>query len=120
MFAESLGYQVSDDNDGSFVTFLKPGDNIDNSIDWSRSQHETIVLNCASERTKADAKLIDEHMAPIIKHHKDEYIIHQIIKILPWMMKKDAHHNAKALLIAVRNGEITSGETYKLVKKLDN
>jgi len=59
-FAESLGYQVSDDNDGSYVTFSKPGQGVDDMIDYSRSYHETAVLNWASDEAKADAALIDE------------------------------------------------------------
>ena len=73
-YAQSLGYTVSDDNDGSYVTFLKPGEgNSDNSIDWSRSHHDTCVLNWASAKTKADAEYIDAHMKPIIKHYNDLY-----------------------------------------------
>ena len=59
-FAESLGYQVSDDNDGSYVTFSKPDCNdSDDTIDYMRSYHETAVLNWASDEAKADAELID-------------------------------------------------------------
>ena len=60
-FAESLGYQVSDDADGSYVTFTKGGySSPDESIDYSRSGYDTCVLNWASDETKADAQLIDE------------------------------------------------------------
>ena len=60
-YAESLGYQMSDDNDGSYVTFYKfESDACDDTIDYSRSYHETCVLNYASDECKADAKLIDE------------------------------------------------------------
>lgn len=72
--AESLGYQVSDDNDGSYVTFSKDGANADNTIDWSRSHHETCVLNWADAQTKADAKTIDDHMKPIIKYYNNQYV----------------------------------------------
>ena len=59
-FAETLGYQMSDDNDGSYVTFYKPdSDNRDDSIDYSRSYHDTCTLNWASDECKADAELID-------------------------------------------------------------
>ena len=69
-YAESLGYQMSDDNDGSSVTFYHPGEiNADNSIDWSRSYHQTCVLSWVSEQTKADADAIDAHMKPIIEHY---------------------------------------------------
>jgi hypothetical protein len=59
-FAESLGYMVSDDNDGSYVTFSKEDSKIDDMIDYSRSYHNTCVLNWASDEAKADALLIDE------------------------------------------------------------
>jgi hypothetical protein len=59
-FVESLGYTVSDDADGSYVTFSKPdADDSDDSIDYSRSHHETYILNWASDEAKEDAKLID-------------------------------------------------------------
>ena len=60
-FAETLGYTMSDDNDGSYVTFTKfNSTKIDDSIDYSRSYHDTCTLNWASDETKADAQLIDE------------------------------------------------------------
>ena len=69
-FAESLGYMVSDDNDGSYVTFSKPdAEDIDDSIDYSRSYHETVVLNWASNEAKADAELIDAYA----KNQKRKY-----------------------------------------------
>ena len=61
MYAESLGYQMSDDNDGSYVTFSKPDcKSSDDMIDYSRSYHECCVLNTASSETKTDSKRIDE------------------------------------------------------------
>ena len=61
-FAESLGYQVLDDADGSYVTFSKPDvENADDTIDYHRSHQETYVLNWASDEIKADAKLIDAY-----------------------------------------------------------
>ena len=59
-YAESLGYMVSDDNDGSYVTFSKPdmADAYD-CIDYSRSGHETCVVNWTTDEIKADAALID-------------------------------------------------------------
>jgi len=60
MYAESLGYQVSDDADGSYVTFYKDGTSrADDTIDYHRSYQETCVLNWASDEIKADADLID-------------------------------------------------------------
>ena len=61
LYAESLGYDMSDDNDGSYVTFYKPDDNGVNSIDYHRSYHETYVMNWASDEAKADATRIEEH-----------------------------------------------------------
>lgn len=58
-FVESLGYNVSDDGDGSYVTFSKPDrDNSDDTIDYHRSHQDTYVLNWASDEIKDDAKLI--------------------------------------------------------------
>ena len=74
-FAESLGYQVSDDNDGSYVTFHRGDeDDADNMIDWCRSGHNTIYLNWASDQTKADAQAIEAHMKPIIEHYNNQYV----------------------------------------------
>lgn len=61
-FVESLGYIISDDGDGSYVTFSKPdAEDTDDYIDYSRSYHETCVLNWASDEAKADAELIDHY-----------------------------------------------------------
>ena len=62
MYAERLGYQMSDDNDGSYVTFSKPDcKSSDDMIDYSRSYHECCVLNWASDEVKADAEEITEY-----------------------------------------------------------
>ena len=59
-YAESLGYDMSDDNDGSSVTFYKDGySKADDTIEYHRSYQETCVLNWASDEIKADAELID-------------------------------------------------------------
>ena len=59
-YAESLGYNMSDDNDGSSVTFYKDGySKADDTIEYHRSYQETCVLNWASDEVKADAELID-------------------------------------------------------------
>jgi hypothetical protein len=69
-YAESLGYGVYDDNDGSYVTFVKGGHSSgEESIDYSRSQHDTAVLNWASNETKADAALIDDYAKEQIKKY---------------------------------------------------
>ena len=70
MFDESLGYEIHDDGMGGSVTFIKLGKLVDDSIEWHRSQHETCVLNWASDDTKLDAGLIDAHMKPIIEQYK--------------------------------------------------
>ena len=73
-FAESLGYDVYDDSDGSSVTFMKPGTKRhDDTIEWHRSYHETCILNWASDETQADAEAIDAHMKPIIEHYNNQY-----------------------------------------------
>jgi hypothetical protein len=59
-FAESLGYQMSDDGDGSCVSFVPEGGNGDDVIDYHRSEHYTVTLNWASDKVKKDARLIDE------------------------------------------------------------
>ena len=64
MYAERLGYQMSDDNDGSYVTFSQPDcKSVDDMIDYSRSYHECVVCNWASDKAKADAALIDKFAA---------------------------------------------------------
>jgi hypothetical protein len=62
-FVESLGYQISDDNDGSYVTFSK--DNFktyDDTIDYHRSRQECCVLSCACAESKSDADKIDNYV----------------------------------------------------------
>jgi hypothetical protein len=74
-FAESLGYEVHDDGMGGSVTFIKSETTShDDTIDWSRSYHETCVLNWASDEVKADADKIDEHMESIIDDLKAQYV----------------------------------------------
>ena len=73
-YAESLGYQVVDDGDGSCVTFWKPDADADDSIDWDRSSHYTCTLNWASDDTKFDEVLIEKYMKPIIEHFKAQYV----------------------------------------------
>ena len=66
VYAESLGYQMSDDNDGSYVTFTKPGfEKSDDSIDYHRSHQETAVLNWASDEIKSDAQKIDRYVEAV-------------------------------------------------------
>ena len=70
IYAESLGYEMSDDNDGSSVTFSKPDmkDAYD-CIDYHRSYQETCVVNWASDEIKSDAELIDMYA----NHQKQMY-----------------------------------------------
>lgn len=62
IYAESLGYTMSDDNDGSSVTFSKPNmkDAYD-CIEYHRSYQDTCVVDWASDKIKADAQLINEY-----------------------------------------------------------
>ena len=105
-FAESLGYQMSDDGDGSTVTFMKPeAQTADDSIDWSRSYHETCTLNWASDQTKSDARQIDEFARRVIERVNYEadllkpltytegmYCIGDILDVdwNPWVEKDEA------------------------------
>ena len=74
-FAESLGYEVYDDGMGGSVAFIKPETtNSDDTIEWSRSYHDTCVLNWASDEAKADADKIDEYMESIIDDLKAQYV----------------------------------------------
>lgn len=69
-FAEALGYLMSDDNDGSYVTFTKSDSkSLDDSIDYSRSYHETCVSNWASDEAKADAEKIDAFAKEQVKKY---------------------------------------------------
>ena len=74
-FAESMGYEVHDDEGDGTVSFV-PVDytTIDDTITWHRSSHDTCVLNWSSDKTKADADMIDAHMKPIIEHYNNQYI----------------------------------------------
>jgi hypothetical protein len=73
-FAESLGYDISDDGMGGSVTFMKPGARGDDSIDWHRSYQETCVLDWASDEVKVDAERIDTYMKPIIDNYNSMYV----------------------------------------------
>jgi hypothetical protein len=69
-FAEALGYLMSDDNDGSYVTFTKSDSkSLDDSIDYSRSYHETYVLRNASDEVKSDAEKIDAFAKEQVKKY---------------------------------------------------
>ena len=69
IFAESLGYSLFDDNDGSSVTFMKMGANYDDAIDYSRSRHETCTLNWASDEVKADANKIEAYAEEQVRQY---------------------------------------------------
>jgi hypothetical protein len=60
---------------GGSVTFIKPdAKRHDDTIEWSRSYHDTCVLNWASDEAKADADKIDMHMESIIDDLKAQYV----------------------------------------------
>jgi len=73
-FVESMGYEVHDDEGDGTVSFV-PHEytTIDDTITWHRSSHDTCVLNWSSDKTKADADAIDEHMKPIIEQYNNQY-----------------------------------------------
>lgn len=68
-FAETLGYQMSDDGEGACVTFWNPDDNsetsYDNTIEYHRSEHYCCTLNWASQQSKDDADKIDEYVTTL-------------------------------------------------------
>jgi hypothetical protein len=64
MFAESLGYIIEDNGDGSCVTFIKPEEtNGYNSIDYHRSYQCVYVVNWTIDSVKADAEKIEAFIA---------------------------------------------------------
>jgi len=69
-YAESLGYQMEDVNDGSCVTFYKPEVSGKNAIDYHRSCHETYVLDWADDEAKADANAIESYAKEQINKYK--------------------------------------------------
>jgi len=73
-FAESMGYEVHDDEGDGTVSFV-PHEytTIDDTITWHRSSHDTCVLNWSSDKIKADADAIDAHMKPIIEQYNNQY-----------------------------------------------
>ena len=73
-YAESLGYQVSDDEgDGTVLFTPDEYTTIDDTITWHRSHHDTCVLNWSSDKIKADAELIYTHMKPVIEFYNELY-----------------------------------------------
>jgi hypothetical protein len=73
-FVQELGYIIEDDGFHGSITFQKPGESIDNSIEWNRSYQEAVTFNWASDETKADCEKIDAHMKPIIEHYNAQYV----------------------------------------------
>ena len=60
-FVEALGYQISDDNDGSYVTFSKSNfTSYYDTIDYHRSYQEAIVMKGACDESVTDADKINE------------------------------------------------------------
>ena len=73
-YAKVLGYEIHDDEGDGTVLFVPVAyTNIDNTITWHRSYHETCVLNWADYMIKQDAESIDKHMKPIIEHYNAQY-----------------------------------------------
>ena len=63
-FVTALGYQISDDNDGSYVTFSKTNfKSYDDMIDYHRSSHYADVLKWACDESKTDADKINEFVS---------------------------------------------------------
>lgn len=70
IYAESLGYEMSDDNDGSNVVFSKPDcQSSDETIEYHRSYHKTCVLNWASDEVKADANKIEAYAEEQVRQY---------------------------------------------------
>lgn len=88
-YAESLGYQVYDDGDGSCVTFRAEGDNIADSIDYSRSHHDTYTLNWSSNECKADAEKIEQYAKQILQQEEYNYAL-----LFPLQYKEGLYHIA--------------------------
>lgn len=61
-FVESLGYTMSDDEDGSYVTFTKIGSSWKDSIDYMRSYQYVIAADDCSDEIKVDLKIIEDQI----------------------------------------------------------
>ena len=72
-YAQLLGYVIEDDGFHGSISFCKPENNIDESIEWNRSYQDAVTFNWASDETKADAEKINDHMKPIIEHYNNQY-----------------------------------------------
>ena len=72
-YVESIGYIVEDYGFGGNLTFQKPDNSIDDSIEWNRSYQEAVTFNWASHETHIDCISIDIHMKPIIEHYNAQY-----------------------------------------------
>jgi len=60
-FVTALGYQISDDNDGSYVTFSKSNfTSWDDAIEYHRSSHYADVFSYAEDVVRSDADKINE------------------------------------------------------------
>ena len=57
-----LGYDVVDDGEGGWVTFIKPDyKNLYDSIEYHKSRFDICILNFdVSDKTKEDSKTIEE------------------------------------------------------------
>jgi hypothetical protein len=60
-FAEALGYDMSDDDMGHYVTLYKPETmKMDDMISYSRSGHDACCVNWANEEVQRDTDKINE------------------------------------------------------------
>ena len=63
-FVEALGYQISDDNDGSYVTFSKSNfTSYYDTIDYHRSYQEANVMKGACDESVADVDKINKFVS---------------------------------------------------------
>lgn len=88
-YAESLGYQMSDDGDGSCVTFTPDEGSNDDTIDYSRSHHETYTLNWSSNECKADAEKIEQYAKQTLQQEEYNYAL-----LFPLQYKEGLYHIA--------------------------
>lgn len=64
-FVESLGYTMSDDEDGSYVTFYKIGSDWKDCMDYMRSDQYVITNKDCNDEVKKDEKIVEEQIKVI-------------------------------------------------------
>jgi hypothetical protein len=73
-FVEALGYQISDDNDGSYLTFYKSDyKSYNDTIDYMRSEHYVITVDGCNDEIKKDEKLIEDEIKVIREFWNKQY-----------------------------------------------